>query len=143
MVLDTRDLGGHLSTQVTLNGSTLTQRLRRANTIASKLCCMPWDFEAKQKMIEALIYPLGLYGCEACPAAEKEIAKLKISVAKAVGPYSQSSSNALSFIMSKKGKDLSITNALLQRSFALLRRFVVKHPGPYDQQHLSALFGHW
>ena len=30
-------------------------------------------------------------------------------------------------MLSKKGKDFSVTNALLQRSFALLKRFPVKH----------------
>ena len=45
---------------------------------------------------------------------------------EAIGPYSQNSSNILAFILAKKGKDFSITNALLQRSFALLRRFLVK-----------------
>ena len=88
VILNTRDLGGHLSTQATLNGSTLTARIKRATTIASKLSCMPWDFAPKQKVVEALVYPLGLYGSEACPAAERETAKLSIAVAKAIGPYS-------------------------------------------------------
>ena len=69
VIMNTRDLGGHLSTQARLNGSTLTKRIRRATTIASKLSCMPWDFEAKHKFVESLVFPLGLYGSEACPAA--------------------------------------------------------------------------
>ena len=78
--------------------------------------------------VESLVFPLGLYGSEACPAAEREIGKLSIAVAKAIGPYSQNSSNVLSFLLSRRGKDFSVANALLQRSFALSRRFLAKHP---------------
>ena len=128
VVNDTRDLGGHLSTQSRLTGSTLTKRMQRACSIATKIGSMPWTYDAKQKVVETLVYPLGLYGCEASPLAEREAAKLSISVAKAVAPYSQHSSNNLAFIIAKKGKDFSTTGATLQRSFAMLRRMIAKHP---------------
>ena len=127
VVNDTRDLGGHLSTQAVLNGSTITCRLKKANALATKLAGMPWTFEAKQKIVETLIYPTGLYGCEASPVAEREAAKLGANIAKAIGPYSQHSSNSLSFLIAKKGKDFSLVNAILHRSIALLRRILTKH----------------
>ena len=60
--------------------------------------------------------------------SEREAAKLSVKVAKAIAPYSQHSSNNLSFLLAKKGKDFSPTGAILQRSFAMLRRMLVKHP---------------
>ena len=83
--------------------------------------------EAKQAVVETLILPLGLYGCEASPLAERDT-KLSISIARAIAPYSQHSFNALACIAAKKGKDYSITYAVLYRSLAMLRRMLVKHP---------------
>jgi hypothetical protein len=128
VVNDTRDLGGHLSTQTVVNGSTITARLKKANALATKLAGTPWSLEAKQKIVETLVYPTGLYVCEASPVAQRETAKLGVNIAKAIGPYSQHSSNNLSFLIAKQGRDFSPTNTILQRSLALLRRILVKHP---------------
>jgi hypothetical protein len=128
VVLSSRDLGGHLSIQAPLTGGTLTKRLRKASSIATRLSCMPWEYEAKQKIIQTLVYPLGLYGCEACPAAEVEMAKLGVGVAKAIGPYSQHSANIAVSLLAKKGNNFSITCSILYRSMSLLRRILAKHP---------------
>jgi hypothetical protein len=132
VVSDARDLGGHLSTRAILAGQTLNQRMRRANLLACRLAYFPWDAEAKQRVIETLVIPTALYGCEACPAADSEVAKLTISIAKVIGPYSHGSSNMLSALVASSKRNFSLTYHILNRSMALLRRILVKHPAAMD-----------
>ena len=91
VVLEARDLGGHLSTKAMLGGSTLAKRMRKATAYCYRLAAMPWSKQAKQRVVETLIYPLALYGCEAAPIYDSDMAKLAAAVAKAVGFYTHSS----------------------------------------------------
>ena len=81
-----RDLGDHLYTSGRMNGATLTARLRRALVLCHRLSHFSWPWAAKQKVVQTLILPLGLYGCEAAPVANKLSAKLAVAIAKSIGP---------------------------------------------------------
>ena len=106
VMLEARDLGGHLSTKAVLGGSTLAKRMRKAIAYCFRLAAMPWSKQAKQRVVEALIYPLALYGCEAAPIGDSDMAKLTAAVAKAVGCYTQGSSNLMTAMISAPGKNL-------------------------------------
>jgi len=128
VVREVRDLGGHLSTSANLGGATLTCRMKRATAYCHRLACFPWTWEAKRKVVETLIYPLGLYGCEAAPINDAAMAKLNIAVAKAIGPYSHRSSTILSGLLLTPGRNLTPEFQVLNRSVGLLRRIITKHP---------------
>ena len=85
---EARDLGGHLSVSKQLKGATQQQRLRRATALACKLACFPWGWEARQKVVNTLMFPMAIYGCEAGPLGDGELAKLDTAIARATGPYS-------------------------------------------------------
>ena len=127
-VLEARDLGGHLTTMAKLGGSTLALRMRKATAYCHRLACFPWGWKAKQRVVETLVYPLALYGCEASPINDGDMAKLTTAVARAIGPYSQNSSTILASLLCAKGRNMSGDFAVLNRSFNLLRRITVKHP---------------
>ena len=61
------------------------------------------------------------------------MAKLAISIAKAIGPYTHNSANMISAMLAAKNKNFSVTFAVLYRSVSLLRRFLVKNPGAFEQ----------
>ena len=128
VALEARDLGGHLSTTARIGGATLAQRMRKARVFAHRLACFPWGWKAKRQVVETLIYPMALYGCEASPINDSDMAKLATAVAKAIGPYSQNSSTILAGLLLTPGRNLSGDFAVLNRSFSLLRRIVAKHP---------------
>ena len=128
VVLEARDLGGHLSTKAVLGGSTLAKRMRKATAYCYRLAAMPWSKQAKQRVVETLIYPLALYGCEAAPIYDSDMAKLTAAVAKAVGFYTHSSSNLMTAMLSAKGRNFCGQFTVLNRSLALLRRIIYKHP---------------
>ena len=141
VVLEARDLGGHLSTKAVLGGSTLAKRMRKATAYCYRLAAMPWAKQAKQKVVEALIYPLALYGCEAAPIVDSDMAKLTAAVAKAVGCYTQGSSNLLTAMTSAKDRNFCGQFTVLNRSLALLRRIVCKHTGA--KQHIQRIYQHY
>ena len=87
VIQSTRDLGGHLSTLKILNAATLTACLRRALVLCNKLAYFRWPWQPKQKSVRALILSMALYGCEAAPVSLKDMAKLLVSISKAIGPY--------------------------------------------------------
>ena len=84
VALEARDLGGHLSTTARIGGATLAQRMRKATAFAHRLACFPWGWKAKRQVVETLIYPMTLYGCEASPINDSDMAKLSTAVAKAI-----------------------------------------------------------
>ena len=86
-----RDLGGHLCTTAKLQSPTLTLRMKKANAFCNRLAFFPWPTEAKLRVVQTLILPLALYGCEASPASNKEIDALSVAIAKAIAPYSTNS----------------------------------------------------
>ena len=128
VITDCRDLGAHLSVTARLKGATLTSRITRATTLATKLACFPWRWEAKRRVVDTLILPLALYGVEAVPASDVALAKLDTAVAKAIGPYSHNSSVALATLLAAPNRNLSSTANILWRSCSLLRRMLTKHP---------------
>ena len=128
-----RDLGGQLYTTSMINGSTLKQRLNRAIHLCLKLAFFSWPWEAKQRVVQALILPMALYGCEGAPAASKEIASLTVAMAKAIGNYSQRSYNLLSANFAKPGTCFDPSACVLTRSVTLLRSTIAKHPAIHNK----------
>ena len=96
--------------------------------LCQKLALFPWSWEAKRKVVDTLIYPLGLYGCEAAPVHDGALAKLASTVARAIGPYSQRSSTTLAGLLLTPGRNLTPDYQVLYRSLSLLRRIIAKHP---------------
>ena len=90
---------------------------------------MPWSYEAKLKVVVALIYPLGFYGSESAPCNAQEVYRLGVLVAKCVGPYAKYSSNLLTLLLCQRKASLVPAAVLLARKCALLRRVLAKHPG--------------
>ena len=110
-------------------------RMRKATMYCYRLAAMPWSRQAKQRVVETLIYPLALYGCEAAPIYDSDMAKLTAAVAKAVGFYSHSSSNLMTAMLSGKGRNFCGQYTVLNRSLALLRRIIYKHPEVTQRIH--------
>ena len=104
------------------------EAMRKATAYCYRLAAMPLGKQAKQRVVETLIYPLALYGCEAAPIYDSDMAKLTAAVAKAVGFYSHSSSNLLTAMLSAKGRNFCGQSTVLNRSLGLLRRIIYKHP---------------
>ena len=78
-----------------------------------------------------LVLPKALYGSEAAPPAIAAMDKLGRAVAKAVGPYSQGSSNLV--IQHTAGNCcLEPAAYLLHRRCTMLRRMLIKHPQLVD-----------
>ena len=128
VALEARDLGGHLSTTARIGGATLAQRMCKATAFAHRLACFPWGWKAKRQVVETLIYPMALYGCEDSPTNDTDMAKLSAAVAKAIGPYSKNSSTILAGLLLAHGRNLSGDYAVLNRSYSLWRRIVAEHP---------------
>ena len=128
VINDSRDLGAHLSVTARLKGTTSKNRIVRATSLANKLACFPWGWEAKRLIVDTLILPLAFYGVEAVPAPDGDLAKLDSAIARAVGPYSHNSSVALSGLLTAPRRNLTTTFNILWRSLALLRRMLMKHP---------------
>ena len=122
VVQEARDLGGHLSTRALLGGATLSARIRKATAYCYRLAAMPWGKAAKQRVVETLIYPLALYGCEAAPINDSDMVKLNVAVAKAVGQHTHASSNILTTLLAAPGKNFHAQFVVLYRSYGLLRR---------------------
>jgi hypothetical protein len=129
VVQEARDLGGHLSTRTLLGGSTLSNRIRKATSYCYRLAAMPWKKEAKQRVVETLVFPLALYGCEAAPINDADMAKLNVAVAKAVGWHTHASSNVLTTMLAAPGKNFQAQYVVLYRSYSLFRRMIFKHAG--------------
>ena len=126
-----RDLGGQLSFGVRLTGATVNARIETAIAYANKISRMPWSYDDKFKVVQMLVLPKAFYGAEAAPPAIAAMDKLGRAVAKAVGPYSQGSSNLI--IQHTAGKScLEPAAYLLQRRCMLLRRMLIKHPQLVD-----------
>ena len=87
----------------------------------------PWPYEAKQHIVQALILPTALYGCEIAPTSSTSMAKLAVTVARCVGTQNSSSSNIASTIMAAPTKSLLPTAQVLLRRCTLLRRMLAKH----------------
>jgi hypothetical protein len=133
VVLEARDLGGHISMSHRLGGATSAKRIARATALAVKLRFFPWNWEAKRKIAQTLIFPTALYASEATPLKDDDLAKLDVAVAKAVGPYSHGSSIALSGMLNVAGCVLHSTFQVLLRTLSLFRRMLVKHPGLHSK----------
>ena len=86
-VTTSRDLGGQLNVGDTLCGSTLNERIAKATRQCDFLQRMNWDRPAKLRVVKALILPTALYGSEVAPPAERSLAGLSVSIAKAIGFY--------------------------------------------------------
>jgi hypothetical protein len=98
-----RDLGGHLSISKAFTGATVTARIEAATSYIAKIAKMPWSFDDKRKVVQMLVLPKAFYGAEAAPPAIVAMDKLSRKMAKALGPYSQGSSNLVSFHTAGKG----------------------------------------
>ena len=122
-----RDLGGHLCLGARLCGTTVNKRLAKATDLCNALCHRPWSRESKIKIVNTLVLATGLYGAEAAPPAERPLAKLSTSLAKAIGPHSADSSNTMAFHTATTFA-LEPGCQILLRRIALARRIFAKHP---------------
>ena len=80
-----------------MHGNTLNDRIDTGAHIGNKLSSYSWEYEDKQVVVRTLILPTALYSCEIAPYAIGAMGKLYTSIAKAIGPYSHSSSNPMAF----------------------------------------------
>ena len=59
-----RDLGAHMNLTQSKNGSTLTERMRKATKMAKRLRWLPISIEHKRRIVLSNIIPAAIYGVE-------------------------------------------------------------------------------
>jgi hypothetical protein len=101
-----RDLGTHLNLTNSVNGVTLTERLRKATQMCRRLKWVKIDKAKKEHIVRANILSAGLYGAEACHANEAALNNLRSAVADTIGTSSDRRSVDLTFSFNKTSKDL-------------------------------------
>jgi hypothetical protein len=66
---DFRDLGSHLNVTLSLNGSTLTERINRVTGMAKRLKWMAVGDEMRERLVLSNLLPAALYGVESVRVA--------------------------------------------------------------------------
>ena len=124
-----RDLGAHINLTKACNGSTLTSRLIKATNMAKRLRWLPISREQKEKIVQANILPMALYGVEAIHVNQSALQSLRSAITRAIGPGSAKRSIDLTFFHSKCANDLDPETNILYLRAAGLRRVIAKHAG--------------
>ena len=101
-----RDLGSHLNLTNAANGSTLTQRLRRAARAVRRLAFVPISLADKELVIRSTILPGALYGCEAADISNSALQALRSAIASCIGTTSARRSVDATFAYMQVSKDL-------------------------------------
>ena len=138
--LSVRDLGGQLNTWRKLMGTTVNGRIDDATVLCDRLAHRPWSRQTKQRVITTLILPTALYGAEAAPPAERPLARLASSMAKAIGPHSSDTSSTFSFQAATK-YSLEPGAQILLRRLTLARRIICKHA--WAGQAMQRIINHY
>ena len=100
---------------------------RSMSAATLRLAAMPWDRRAKIHIVFTMILPKAFYGCEVATPAEKALEELSRAIARAIGYYSTSSSNILTYHVSSHHM-LEPGSYIMLRRAQLMRRIVAKHP---------------
>ena len=124
-----RDLGAHINLTKACNGSTLTSRLIKATNVAKRLRWLPISREQKEKIVQANILPMALYGVEAIHVNQSALQSLRSAITRAIGPGSAKRSIDFTFFHSKCANDLDPETNILYLCAAGLRRVIAKHAG--------------
>ena len=133
VVTHMRDLGSHLSVGATLQGATITARLKKACRIVYKIAKTNLAFFNKAKLIRTVALATGLYGSEAAPVCDQALASLRTAIARTIGPHSRLTNNAMKFLLESHGTDLDPAVEVLSRRVMVLKRILAKH------SHMQAL----
>ena len=96
-VTTSRDLGGQLNVGSTLCGTTLIIRIGKAIRLFDLLQRMPWDRNAKLRVVRTLILPTALYGCEVAPPGERQLGLLTIAIVPSPRPWATTATRAATF----------------------------------------------
>ena len=97
------------------------------HSIANRLSNFSWEYADNQAVVRTLVLPTALYGCEIAPYAIGAMSKLFTTIAKAIGPRSDATSNTMAFKL-VEGPNLNPTEAILPRRTSLIRTMLAKHP---------------
>ena len=126
VVLNVRDLGGHLSVAARATGATLTMRLQRGAKVTRSFRWLPTPYSEKAQMVRGKAMPLALYGCEAVPCAECALNGFRTAILDTISPASTLRSPALAFSVASVGPDLDPVIQVFVRRAVMLRRMCCK-----------------
>jgi ribonuclease HI len=124
-----RDLGSHLNLGCNHNGSTLTQRIYKAATMAKHLRWLQVGTEMKERIVLSNILPAALYGVETTRVAKTALAHLRSVIADVVGPKSAKRNVNIVFDCVNASKELDPVAHIVYLRLVAIRRAVVKHRG--------------
>lgn len=86
------------------------------------------SYKDKQRVITCKLHNSGLYGTEAAPPSQKELARYRAAVAKVSGPSSYRTSATMQFEVMDAPANLDPVVHMFQRRVCLLRRCIEKCP---------------
>ena len=127
VVVRARDLGGQLCLSDNFTGATLTARMQDATLGIDRIRRTGYPYHQKAKAIRLASLPKALYGCEASPACDHVMARLRSAISNTIAPRSTLTSATQIFVTSSHGKDLDPEIVMFSRRILMLRRMVCKH----------------